>query len=804
MSAKLSNEAPVQDHSLLIVGQTPPPWHGQAVATQMLFENDWSPRKVRTLRMAYSDEMDEVGRFGFDKLTHLWRLIRQTRRELSTDRNTILFYPPASARWIPFLRDVVYLAAVRRRAAGTVFIFHAAGLPEWISRSRLRRWLAGLAYANADVSLEVAVEDVPAHQVFGIPSWRWCPCAAEVPEMSREVAPDDQPLRALFVGSLQEGKGVLQIVETAALLKQQGLESRFVFKVVGRWFSREFEEETRRRIHELGLESMVLLLGELTGEKKWDAYRDSDVFFFPSHYQSEASPIVVMEALGAGLPVVASDWRGIPALVEGCEGCVLLPIRNPEAYAEALKGLENDRGRLVEFAKGARSFFEARYLPEHFTGRIEEEIDRRWPMQPVGPPRVRTESDAVTVLQVFNQYAEQGGEEVWVDQVTSLTNENLKVHELRFLSRNWKMPGAPSRFKQVLRMWDNPDSRKRLARDSHALNPDALLFHNLIPVGSFALYDEARGLGLPVIQYIHNFRPFSPSGTLWHGGEVRDEALSGNLWPEIMGRAWEHSFRKTAVLAYYLKRLRNSGWLDAVDHWIAISEFMREKFVEAGIPEDKISTLRHCWTPVTSEVSPRDEGYYLFLGRLVPEKGVITLLEAWAKLEARLGEDCPRLIIAGTGPLEEVVTRNRNLKRVEFAGFVSGEAKQRLLRGARALVAPSIWWEPLGLIVYEAYDFGKPVVAAASGGLVETVIPERTGLLHKPGCAESLQSAILSMESLSGEDRARMGRRGRDWLLSEASPERWRNDFISIVRKVSGMNGPQETASETESCHALQ
>jgi glycosyltransferase involved in cell wall biosynthesis len=334
-------------------------------------------------------------------------------------------------------------------------------------------------------------------------------------------------------------------------------------------------------------------------------------------------------------------------------------------------------------------------------------------------------------------------------------------------------------------MWDNPEARRRLRREVGNLRPDVLLFHNLIPVASFGLYDEARKLGVPVIQYIHNFRPFSPSGTLWHGGRVRDEALHGNLWPEVLGRAWERSLKKTAMLALHLHRLRTSGWLDAVDRWIAVSEFMRHKFVEAGIPESKIVTLRHCWTPMVEHPSEEDQGYYLFLGRLVPEKGVRTLLEAWKTLERKLGTTCPKLVIAGTGPEEtRVMAAAAQSKRIEHAGFVSGEAKQRLLAGCRAVLAPSIWWEPLGLIVYEAYDHAKPVIAARSGGLVETVQEGEGGFLHTPGDADSLVEAVLKLEESGHVGRTRMGRIGRTWLLEKANPDAWKRQFEDILKSV--------------------
>jgi glycosyltransferase involved in cell wall biosynthesis len=396
-------------------------------------------------------------------------------------------------------------------------------------------------------------------------------------------------------------------------------------------------------------------------------------------------------------------------------------------------------------------------------------------------------AEQINLLQVFNQYLESGGEEVWVNNLQALAGDVFGVAELRFHSGAWVGTGAPSRLTQAFKAWNNPESRERLRQAVARERPKALLFHNLIPVGSFGLYEEAGRIGLPVLQYVHNFRPFSPSGTLWLRGRVNDAALRGNVWPEVLGRAWESSFLKTLVLAYHQRRLLRSGHLEAVKCWIAVSEFMRRKFVEAGLPPERVTALRHCWQAGPERGGAASEGkHYLFLGRLVPEKGTQVLLDAWKILERRLGAACPQLVIAGAGFEEaRLHAAAAHLNKVICVGFVAGETKDRLLATCRALIAPSIWWEPLGLIVYEAYDYSRPVLAAASGGLTETVVPGETGFLHSAGSAEALANDVEQMEALGSDGRREMGAAGRKWLLAHASPAEWRDRFFSILRRVA-------------------
>jgi glycosyltransferase involved in cell wall biosynthesis len=249
--------------------------------------------------------------------------------------------------------------------------------------------------------------------------------------------------------------------------------------------------------------------------------------------------------------------------------------------------------------------------------------------------------------------------------------------------------------------------------------------------------------------------------------------------------AWQGSKLKSAVMAIVLKRLHRSGWLDNVKAWVCISEFLRGKFVQAGLPAERVFAVRHSWDAMAQAPEVEDGGYYLFLARLVEVKGVEVLLHAWRKLERQMGDKTPELWIGGEGPMEGMVQEMRKKSRkVRFLGLVDGVEKQQALRGCRALLAPSIWWEPLGLVTYEAYDYAKPVLAAASGGLAETVVDGATGFLHEPGNVQALMESVLKMEGMSPEERTAMGAAGRRWLLANAGVEEWRRKMDEVLAGV--------------------
>jgi glycosyltransferase involved in cell wall biosynthesis len=269
------------------------------------------------------------------------------------------------------------------------------------------------------------------------------------------------------------------------------------------------------------------------------------------------------------------------------------------------------------------------------------------------------------------------------------------------------------------------------------------------------------------------------------------DGLTKNFWPEIFAGAWQDSKLKTAWYGAIITLMHWIGIYRKINGWLAISQFMKSTFIRAGIPEDKIFLIRHSWDIETEslkelatsseEISDSDPTI-LFLGRLTEAKGIKVLIEAWKQLEEETSEG--RLIIGGDGPLKEwVIEQQGKLKRLEYVGFVSGNQKKVLFKECRAMVVPSVWWEPLGLVVYEAYEHYRPVIAARSGGLTETVVEGETGWLYPPNDIESLKTCITTAFENKAEAKRR-GAAGRSWVVNQTGSDAWLEDFNKIVNKV--------------------
>lgn len=387
------------------------------------------------------------------------------------------------------------------------------------------------------------------------------------------------------------------------------------------------------------------------------------------------------------------------------------------------------------------------------------------------------------ILHLFNRYRFYGGEEAAVLRMSEVMRQKGAALEEMFVSSNdWEERGAPPKWQQPILAFHNPKSLKRLQEIQHRHKPDLWLGHNLLPVLSLSTLREAHRQQVPLALYLHNYRPYSTNGSLWVDEHLETAGLKKRFMPEIMARAWQGSTLKTAWMALMLHTAHRLGWYDQVAAWIAVSHFVKDRFIEAGVPEKKLHVLAYPFFPREEMAVPPPPGRFLFLSRLTEAKGTRVLLRAWHLLRAQLAaEKMPKLIVVGEGELYPEIQRAaaESEGSIECLGMLRGEEKERQIQNCTAMIVPSIWWDPYPTVVYEAFDHARPVLAARSGGLPESVAHGMRGLVHEPGDAAGLAHDVLQFHQ-SPQMAAEMGASGREWLLANAGADRWWQGFMKI------------------------
>ncbi len=347
---------------VLIVGQTPPPYLGQPIMIQRLLESDMPGVELHHVGVRLSTEASEVGRFGWSKLLTLFTIIGRIWWARVFRGVKVLYYPPAGPVRVTMFRDFAILLPTRWLFSKTIFHFHASGLSELYDRlPGWQRWLFRRAYFRPDAAVRLSTfTPDDAHRLQARREYI-IPYGIEDPTTTvarREPSPrqtSDEPLRILFVANLKESKGLLVVIEAVRLLQQRRVP--FQLEVMGQWESPAFAEQVHARVAELGLESQVKFLGMLTGTEKFAAFARADVFCFPSFYESEALPVVLIEAMSYGLPIVATRWRGIPSMVVDGETGYLVEPRTIEPVADRLAALAGDAELRSTMSRQARARF---------------------------------------------------------------------------------------------------------------------------------------------------------------------------------------------------------------------------------------------------------------------------------------------------------------------------------------------------------------------------------------------------------------------------------------------------------------
>ncbi|PYI86814.1 MAG: hypothetical protein DME26_08285 [Verrucomicrobia bacterium] len=394
----------------------------------------------------------------------------------------------------------------------------------------------------------------------------------------------------------------------------------------------------------------------------------------------------------------------------------------------------------------------------------------------------------LSIIQVFNHYRMPGGEEKYVARIAAdLEQTGHQVTRFWRSSAEWSGPTAPPRYEQPFLLWRNQAVLAELRARHEREQADVWILHNVIPVISLGVYRLAIELKVPIIQWLHNYRPFSPSGTLLAGKRFLKPNDPFIAWKETWSGSWNgRLLTGTLALGYAWIRFRRH--FASVRAWIPVSEEMKKIFLQAGWPPSRLHTIRHSWN-ITSEFKPADDaGHFLFLGRMVETKGVRFQVELWRDPALKH----LRLVMAGQGPLTEEL-RGNSPPNVSWIGHVEGREKEKWLRECRAVLFPNTWPEPLSTVAYEAYEAGKSIIVSNRGGMKEIVFDGETGFVLEPSSCRLWKDAVLRLAQNPGLARG-LGIQGRKWLETHVSSAAWNKQFEAVIRNVmAGASGSGST-----------
>jgi len=365
---------------LLVFAHIPPPYHGQSAAVQQMLEHFGGNRRKLIFRhervnrygiecyhvnARLSKTLEEVGEFQFRKFDQILFYCLQAIWCRFWYGVKTLYYVPAPGKAVALYRDWLVMFFCRPFFDKIIFHWHGGGLAKWLETSgqRKTRMVTYRLMGNADLSVVLTefgrsdAEKLLPRRLAVIGNGLDDPC----PEFNETIYParraraaalkailfrnrvpgnlSEAVVNVLFVATCSREKGVFDAVEAVRRANQAAEERdsplRFRFVVAGSFASSVEEKEFGEFIRQNRLLSTVVLLGFVSGESKYEAFRNADIFCFPTYYPAEGQPTCVAEAMAFGLPVITTRWRAVPDMLPA-NYPGLVDIKSPEQIVEKL------------------------------------------------------------------------------------------------------------------------------------------------------------------------------------------------------------------------------------------------------------------------------------------------------------------------------------------------------------------------------------------------------------------------------------------------------------------------------------
>ena len=329
--------------------------------------------------------------------------------------------------------------------------------------------------------------------------------------------------------------------------------------------------------------------------------------------------------------------------------------------------------------------------------------------------------------------------------------------EKYFVSNASVQGGIKSKLNMVLHIAYSKEAYTNMKKLLADEKPELVILNLVHKQITLSIIDAIReyDTNLPIFWTMHDLIAVCPSYTMLDGqGNVCEKCLAGSYKPCVENKCIKGSTLMSCLSVYEAYYIRKKKWYDQVNLFICPSEFYKNKLRQSHFTSSEIVSLRNPLPlNIKYELCTQDEGYVLYFGRLVKEKGIKTLIDAVQKVGCRL-------IVLGTGSMEdELKAYAKDMQNVEFKGFQTGKALEDYVKNSRCVVLPSEWYENGPYSAMEAMAVGKPLIVSDNGGLPELVDDGKNGYVYSARAgADALAECIRKMIDLSKGEYAEMTR----------------------------------------------
>lgn len=323
--------------------------------------------------------------------------------------------------------------------------------------------------------------------------------------------------------------------------------------------------------------------------------------------------------------------------------------------------------------------------------------------------------------------------------------------------------------KAALKMLYSFEAKKKFEQLITDEKPDIIHLNIFQSQLTGSIVDVAKKYHIPIVYTAHDLKSICPNYQMMNHGEICEKCLSGNYLNCFQTGCMKDSKAKSLLAtmeAYVYQWKKTYQKLDLI---ITPSAFYKSKIEEAGIAKCPVIHMANFLPEGTEYQCHNPKGdYFLYFGRLGREKGILTLVKAYAQAKVE-----KPLYIVGTGPvkeqIEQLITEKGLQDRVKLLGFKSGQELKDIVANALCVCLPSEWYENGPYSIMEAQAVGRPVIVSRNGGLPELVEDGVTGYIVNPKDAEDLAEKLVLCEKKTDWDTERI----IQWAKQKYSPENY-------------------------------
>lgn len=345
---------------ILFLGHFPPPFHGVAVFNKNLLESELSKRfDLDFLAINTATSMSNIGMFSFNKINLLQQKFLELKRKLNNNKYDFCYFS-LTPHGIGFLKDIFFVSLLKRFNLKTIYHLHGKGISK--KKDPLSRFLYQWCFKKNSAivlgkSLVSDVNDYLAREDIKIVYNALKPSVKEEAYNQavnlRKIRP---MIKLAFLSNMVRSKGVFTLLEACSMLKEKGYSFKLSF--AGNWFDIK-PKDFWARVEELKMSSYVEYLGFQSGQNKCKLLSDSDIFVYPTY--NDTFPLVILEAMEWGLPIITTAQGAIPEVVENGKTGFIIPERTPSVLAERIEFLIHHLDVRLKFGQAGRQRFQERY-----------------------------------------------------------------------------------------------------------------------------------------------------------------------------------------------------------------------------------------------------------------------------------------------------------------------------------------------------------------------------------------------------------------------------------------------------------